>query len=134
MRLKDRIAIVVGGANGIGQETSRSLAREGAKVVVADIDIELAKQVVKELNDQEYTAIAEQVDMTNPDDADTMAPIKRLLSIKNTSPSQKGSSFFAGTESRAKIDFRYLHPVFRKIDLLSGTHQDLGNTVNLKIL
>jgi NAD(P)-dependent dehydrogenase (short-subunit alcohol dehydrogenase family) len=37
MRLKDRVAIVTGAARGIGQEYCRALAREGAKVVAADI-------------------------------------------------------------------------------------------------
>src|SRR5215470_17689306 len=37
MRLKDRVAIVTGAARGIGQEYCLALAREGAKVVAADI-------------------------------------------------------------------------------------------------
>ncbi len=37
MRLKDKICIITGGANGIGAACARTFAREGAKVVVADI-------------------------------------------------------------------------------------------------
>ena len=37
MRLKDRVAIVTGAARGIGQAYGLALAREGAKVVAADI-------------------------------------------------------------------------------------------------
>jgi 3-oxoacyl-[acyl-carrier protein] reductase len=37
MRLKDRVAIVTGAARGIGQAYCLALAREGAKVVAADI-------------------------------------------------------------------------------------------------
>lgn len=37
MRFTDRVAIVTGGSSGIGLETSRRLAREGARVVVADL-------------------------------------------------------------------------------------------------
>jgi len=37
-RLKDRVIIVTGGANGIGKAYCEGLAEEGARVVVADID------------------------------------------------------------------------------------------------
>ena len=37
MRLKDRVAIVTGGGVGIGKAYAHGLAKEGAKVVVADI-------------------------------------------------------------------------------------------------
>jgi 3-oxoacyl-[acyl-carrier protein] reductase len=37
-RLADRVAIVTGGAQGIGGATARKLAAEGAKVLIADID------------------------------------------------------------------------------------------------
>lgn len=38
MRLKDRVAIVTGGAKGIGRASARELARQGARVVGGDID------------------------------------------------------------------------------------------------
>ena len=37
MRLQDRIAVVTGGSSGIGRGVCLELAREGAKVVVADM-------------------------------------------------------------------------------------------------
>ncbi len=37
MRLKDKVAIVTGGGVGIGKAYAQGLAKEGAKVVVADI-------------------------------------------------------------------------------------------------
>lgn len=48
-RLQGKIAIVTGGASGIGAETSRCLAAEGARVVVADLDGALGGKVVAEI-------------------------------------------------------------------------------------
>ena len=45
MRLKDKVAIVTGGGVGIGKAYAHGLAKEGAKVVVADIQDGEAKKV-----------------------------------------------------------------------------------------
>ena len=37
-RLKDRVAVITGGASGIGLATARRFAAEGATVVIADLD------------------------------------------------------------------------------------------------
>ncbi len=42
MRLKDKVAIVTGAASGIGKEIAIVYAREGAKVVIADLNQEAA--------------------------------------------------------------------------------------------
>ena len=41
MRLQDKVAIVTGGASGIGEGTVRRFIAEGAKVVVADFQLSL---------------------------------------------------------------------------------------------
>ncbi len=49
MRLQDKVAIVTGAGQGIGRMTAMTFAREGAKVVVADMNEETAGQVVDEI-------------------------------------------------------------------------------------
>ena len=44
MRLKDKVAIVTGGGVGIGKAYAHGLAKEGAKVIVADIQDDEAKK------------------------------------------------------------------------------------------
>jgi 2-hydroxycyclohexanecarboxyl-CoA dehydrogenase len=65
MRLEGRIAVVTGGASGIGAATSRRLAAEGARVAVCDLNYERAREVASEI-DGEAVAM-------NVTDADSVA-------------------------------------------------------------
>jgi meso-butanediol dehydrogenase/(S,S)-butanediol dehydrogenase/diacetyl reductase len=55
-RFQDRVALVIGGANGIGAAVSSRLAEEGAEVVVADIDEAAGEALVSGLRDAGHEA------------------------------------------------------------------------------
>lgn len=49
MRLKDKIALITGGARGIGLGFAQAYVREGAKVIIADINIERAEEAARSI-------------------------------------------------------------------------------------
>jgi meso-butanediol dehydrogenase/(S,S)-butanediol dehydrogenase/diacetyl reductase len=63
MRLQDRVVMITGGAQGLGEGIARRLASEGASVVIADINGALAKSVADELKGQKKKAMAVTVDV-----------------------------------------------------------------------
>jgi len=64
MRLKDKVAIVTGAASGIGKEIARAYAREGAHVVIADLNQTAADAIAAELGGP-LKALAVAMDVTN---------------------------------------------------------------------
>jgi NAD(P)-dependent dehydrogenase (short-subunit alcohol dehydrogenase family) len=66
-RLKERVALVTGGASGIGAATCRRFAAEGAGVVVVDVSADAGKELADELG-----GLFVQADVTSPDDNERM--------------------------------------------------------------
>jgi 3-oxoacyl-[acyl-carrier protein] reductase len=66
MRLEDRVAIVTGGGKGIGRHYVLGLAREGAAVVVAELDAAAAEATAAEARAQGGTALAVPTDVSDP--------------------------------------------------------------------
>ena len=71
MRLKDRVAIVTGAAGGLGSEFSIALAREGAKIVAADLHS--AEETIARIAADGGEAIGTETDVSNGDSAQKMA-------------------------------------------------------------
>ena len=69
---RDRVAIVTGGASGIGRATAALLASEGARVCVADIDAAGAERVAKKIEAAGGAAFACAADVSQPDANDEM--------------------------------------------------------------
>jgi len=65
MKLEGKTAIVTGGGSGIGRGISLRYAREGASVVVADLDTAGAENVAEEINSADGKALAVTVDVTD---------------------------------------------------------------------
>jgi NAD(P)-dependent dehydrogenase (short-subunit alcohol dehydrogenase family) len=70
MRLKDKVAIVTGGASGIGKAMCKALAAEGANIVVVDLDGQKGKEAAKEIGGK---SISLQADVTSSASMNKMA-------------------------------------------------------------
>jgi NAD(P)-dependent dehydrogenase (short-subunit alcohol dehydrogenase family) len=71
-RLKDKVAAITGGANGLGKATAQLFAREGAKVVVADLAAELGEAVAEGIRSEGGQAVFIRTDVTRESDAQRM--------------------------------------------------------------
>jgi len=65
MRLKDRVALITGGARGIGQAIAMAFAKEGADIAVADVNLETAQKTASEIELLGRKALALEMDVTS---------------------------------------------------------------------
>jgi len=73
MRFNGKIAIVTGAGQGIGEAYAKALAREGAAVVVADINSEKGRAIAAEITSGGGRAIFVETDVSSPESADELA-------------------------------------------------------------
>src|SRR5436190_10384685 len=88
-RLEGKIALITGAASGIGRAQALLFAREGAAVVVADLNADGAKQVVSEIEAAGGTGLAVMMDVSDSDSVQAavetaVARFERIDILSNT--------------------------------------------------
>lgn len=78
LRLVKKVAIITGAGSGIGKATAVRFGKEGATVVVADYNYQLASEVSDELVQQGYEGTAYQVDVSRPESVENL--VKEMAS------------------------------------------------------
>src|SRR5260221_12406151 len=71
MKLEGKAAIVTGAASGIGREIAHTYAREGAKVAIADLNLDAANATAAEIRAAGGQAMGVAMDVTNEDEVNT---------------------------------------------------------------
>ena len=72
MKLADKVAIVTGGAQGIGKSISTKLASEGATIAIVDINEEVAQATAKEFEEQGFKAKAYKANVADVESVNAM--------------------------------------------------------------
>ena len=121
MRLQNKTAIVTGGASGFGAGIVRKFVAEGAKVLIADLNLEGAKAFASEIGDQ---ALAFQVDVSSNDSVKKMSEfaLEQLGSIDILINNAGTTHLPAPMEEISEEDFDKVIAVNAKSVFLTARH------------
>jgi len=72
MKLENRVAVITGAGSGIGRASALEFAREGARVVVADLNLAGALETVRQIEADGGQAIAVETDVARPESVQTL--------------------------------------------------------------
>ncbi|MFD1705133.1 SDR family NAD(P)-dependent oxidoreductase [Siminovitchia sediminis] len=109
MRLKDKVAIVTGGSQGIGEGIAHTFGQNGAKVVIADVNEELGMQVVSKFSEKGIDSLFVKTDVSREEDVKALiqAAVDRFggidLLINNAAVNVRKSAVDTSFEEWQKI-------------------------------
>jgi len=107
MTLKSKTALVTGAASGIGKEIARQFLAEGARVAIADIDIDAARAAAAEFDPTGKTALGVAMDVTNEAQVDAgVDEIARRFGGVDILVSNAGVQIVAPVEAFGFADWR----------------------------
>jgi NAD(P)-dependent dehydrogenase (short-subunit alcohol dehydrogenase family) len=111
-RLKNKVALITGGGRGLGAQTARAFAAEGALVAVTDVDGDSAKAVADELRASGAKAIGMAQDVSSEASwAETMAAVARELGPLDVLVNNAGVLLVKSIADTTLEDFRKLSSV-----------------------
>lgn len=134
MRLTDKVAIVTGGAGGIGRGIVRAFAKEGARVHVVDVAVQAGRALEAELGD---AVSLQHVDLTDPGSADAIRDAALAahgtidVLVNNAHASRQAP---LATVSQADLDLSFGTGFYPTLRLMQACHPTLkerrGTVIN----
>jgi len=139
MDLVDKVAIVTGAGRGIGKAIAIALAREGASVIINDVDIQTAEKVTKEIKSLGWKALAIQVDVSDSMEVNQMVQsalkkFKRIdILVNNAAIIKRGSIEDLNEEDWDRVMDVNLKGAFNCMKAVAGImkKQRYGKIVNI---